>query len=137
MIPYYMFVARDTGAQSYFGISLDHAYEIFREAYTSVSGICRTVRGPSMSAGPGKVAISGVTEVRGEKVYVLDFIQGRDPDWVGRPFFAKYDKDALWLDDLEPAFGAKEFFYEKGYRKLIKIDKMPGHIIGSSNLQSA
>jgi KamA family protein len=137
MVPYYMFVARDTGAQSYFGLSLDQAYEIFRQAYTTVSGICRTVRGPSMSTGPGKVQILGVSEVHGEKVYVLNFIQGRDPEWVGKPFFAQYDKNAMWLDDLEPAFGAKEFFYEKGYRKLIKVEKIPGHTIGSSNLQSA
>ncbi|MCB0584841.1 MAG: hypothetical protein KDD06_05880, partial [Phaeodactylibacter sp.] len=54
-IPYYMFVARDTGAQHYFAVKLARAWRIFREAYQKVSGIARTVRGPSMSAGPGKV----------------------------------------------------------------------------------
>ena len=56
MIPYYMFVERDTGPQDYFAVPLARAYEIFRDAYASVSGLCRTVRGPSMSATPSAVA---------------------------------------------------------------------------------
>jgi KamA family protein len=112
MIPYYMFIARETGAQEYFAVTLEEAWDIFRKAYAQVSGVCRTVRGPSMSANPGKVQVAGVTEINGEKVYVLNFIQGRDSDWVGRPFFAKYDPKALWLDDLKPAFADKFFFEE-------------------------
>ncbi|MCT4601471.1 MAG: lysine 2,3-aminomutase [Marinifilum sp.] len=112
MIPYYMFIARETGAQEYFAVTLEEAWNIFRKAYAQVSGVCRTVRGPSMSANPGKVQVSGITEINGEKVYVLNFIQGRNNDWVGQPFFAKYDSKALWLDDLKPAF-ADKFFYEE------------------------
>ncbi len=115
MIPYYMFVVRDTGARHHFDITLHEAWDIFRGAYNQVSGIARTVRGPSMSAGPGKVHVLGVSEVAGEKVYTLQFLQGRNPEWVGRPFFAKYNKDAVWLDDLEPAFGEDVFFFEKEY----------------------
>jgi len=77
MVPYYMFVARDTGAKDYFSIPLVDTWKIFRDAYSKVSGICRTVRGPSMSANPGKVQILGVTEVNGEKVFVLNFLQAR------------------------------------------------------------
>lgn len=112
-IPYYMFVARDTGSKAFFEVPLDKAWDVFRKAYSRVSGICRTVRGPSMSAFPGKVIITGVTEVRGEKVFVLEFLQCRNPKLVGIPFFAKYNPKATWLDQLEPAFGEKEFFYEK------------------------
>jgi len=112
-IPYYMFVVRDTGAQHYFGISLAKAQEIFRDAYKKVSGLGRTVRGPSMSATPGKVQIDGVVTVMGEKVFALQFLQGRDPDWVQRPFFAKYDENAIWLDDLKPAFEEKFFFEDE------------------------
>jgi KamA family protein len=137
IIPYYMFVARDTGAQAYFGVNLDRAHQIFTEAYQQVSGICRTVRGPSMSAGPGKVRIVGITEVSGEKVYVLEFLQGRNPAWVGKPFFAAYDPEAYWLDELIPAFGEKEFFYEKEYQKLLKVDKLPGHTLSQENKQYA
>lgn len=112
-IPYYMFVARDTGSKAFFEVPLDKAWDVFRKAYSQVSGICRTVRGPSMSAFPGKVIITGVTEVKGEKVFVLEFLQCRNPKLVGIPFFAKYNPKATWLDQLEPAFGEKEFFYEK------------------------
>ncbi len=138
MIPYYMFVARDTGAQSYFGVTLEKAHHIFNEAYQRVSGICRTVRGPSMSAGPGKVRIVGITELQGEKVFVLEFLQGRDPGWVGKPFFAAFNQEAYWLDDLVPAFGESEFFFEKEYKKLLKVDKLPaGHMLKTVNQQYA
>lgn len=113
LIPYYMFIARDTGAQKYFGVSLAEAWEIFQKAYTKVSGICRTVRGPSMSCTPGKVRVSGITELKGEKAFVLEFIQGRNSDWVARPFFAKYDATAKWMDDLKPAYGQDQFFFEE------------------------
>jgi L-lysine 2,3-aminomutase len=113
VIPYYMFIARDTGAQDYFAVTLDNAWKIFRKAYQQVSGVCRTVRGPSMSSEPGKIRIVGVSEINGEKVFVLNFIQGRNPDWTNRPFFAKYDPDAIWISDLKPAFGEEEFFFEE------------------------
>jgi len=109
-IPYYMFVVRDTGAQHYFGVPLVKAEKIFRSAFRQVSGLARTVRGPSMSATPGKVHVLGVPEINGQKVIVLQLLQGRESEWVGIPFFAKYDENAIWLDDLEPAFGEKFFF---------------------------
>jgi KamA family protein len=116
-IPYYMFIARDTGAQHYFSVTLERAWQIFRSAYSEVSGLARTVRGPSMSCGPGKIQVLGVTEIANQKVFILRFIQGRNKDWVQRPFFAEYKPDATWIDDLKPAFGEKEFFFEKEYRE--------------------
>jgi len=107
MIPYYMFVERDTGPQGYFAVPLGRGHEIFRDAYASVSGLCRTVRGPSMSATPGKVCIDGVVDIAGEKVFALHMIQARNPDLVGKPFFARYDPAAIWLSDLEPAFAPR------------------------------
>jgi KamA family protein len=111
-IPYYMFIPRDTGAQDYFAITLENAWQIFRKAYQKVSGVCRTVRGPSMSCNPGKVQVLGVSEMNGEKVFVLRMLQGRNPDWVAKPFFAKYNDKAIWMDDLKPAFGNDKFFFE-------------------------
>ena len=111
-IPYYMFVARETGAKHYFEIPLAQCQTIFRKAYQKVSGICRTVRGPSMSDHAGKIQILGVNEAAGQKIFVLRFIQGRNPDWVAKPFFAKYNPNATWFDQLKPAFGEKEFFFE-------------------------
>lgn len=111
-IPYYMFIPRDTGAQEYFAVTLENAWNIFRGAYQKVSGVCRTVRGPSMSCTPGKVQILGISEINGKKIFALRMLQGRNPAWIARPFFAEYNKDAIWMDDLKPAFGEKKFFFE-------------------------
>ncbi len=119
LIPYYMFIARDTGAQEYFGIPMVEAWNIFQKAYISVSGIARTVRGPSMSCTPGKVRIIGTTKIKGEKVFVLEFIQGRNSNWACRPFFAKYDEKALWMTDLKPAFGSENFFFEEDLSEIL------------------
>ena len=113
IVPYYMFVERDTGARRYFEVPLARAWEIYRDAMRHISGLGRTVRGPSMSAGPGKVEVQGVMEVNGERLFVLRFIQGRDSEWVQRPFFAHYDKRATWLDQLKPGLGGDRFFFEE------------------------
>ncbi len=117
-IPYYMFIARDTGAKHYFELPLDRCWQIFRRAYRKVSGLCRTVRGPSMSDHAGKIQVLGVQEVRGEKIFVLRFIQGRNPKWVDIPFFAQYDPKATWFNQLKPAFGDDKFFFEEQRAKL-------------------
>lgn len=90
-VPYYMFVERDTGARDYFDLSLARCWRIFRDAYNRVSGLGRRVRGPSMSARPGKVYILGVTDYGAQNVFVLQYLQARDPALVRRPFFAKFD----------------------------------------------
>jgi L-lysine 2,3-aminomutase len=120
MVPYYMFVERDTGPQNYFAVPLARGCEIFRDAYQGVSGLCRTVRGPSMSSTPGKVCVDGVAEVAGVKVFVLRMIQARDPRLVGTPFFARFDPAATWLTDLLPAFADRFPFEPSGY------DGLPG-----------
>jgi KamA family protein len=117
MVPYYMFVERDTGPQDYFAVPLARAYEIFRDAYQGVSGLARTVRGPSMSATPGKVVVDGVADINGTKVFVLRMLQSRDPSLVGQPFFARFDPEARWLTDLEPMF-APRFPYEPAPEEL-------------------
>jgi hypothetical protein len=60
-----------------------------------------------MSATPGKVCVDGIADVAGQRVFVLHMIQARDPDLVGKPFFARYDPDAAWLTDLQPAFATR------------------------------
>jgi KamA family protein len=107
MVPYYMFVERDTGPQGYFAVPLARGYQIFRDAYAGVSGLCRTVRGPSMSATPGKVCVDGIVDIAGEKAFALHMIQARNPDLVGKPFYARFDPAAIWLSDLEPAFSSR------------------------------
>ncbi|HUG10028.1 MAG TPA: lysine 2,3-aminomutase [Opitutaceae bacterium] len=126
-VPYYMFVERDTGPKGYFEVPLARCYEIFQMAYRRVSGLERTVRGPSMSATPGKIIIDGITEIQGEKVFSLRFIQAREPDWVRRPFFAKFDEDATWIDQLQPAFGANKFFFERRLEEMKEASQSPAY----------
>jgi hypothetical protein len=76
-----------------------------------------------MSTDPGKIQVLGAAEVAGRKVLTLRFIQGRNPDWVARPFFAEYDEHATWLDELRPAFGETEFFFEPELRDMFARDK--------------
>lgn len=113
IIPYYMFVERDTGPKDYFCVPLARAYKIYHEAIQKVSGLARTVRGPSMSAHPGKVCVEGLTEINGEQVFILKMLQSRNPELVNSPFFAKYSESAIWLDDLKPAGGTDNFPFEK------------------------
>lgn len=117
-VPYYMFVERDTGPRGYFEVPLARAHRIYADALRAVSGLARTVRGPSMSATPGKVVVDGVAHIAGQRAFALRFLQARDPAWVGRPFFAEFDERATWLDQLRPAFGQREFFYEAPLRAM-------------------
>lgn len=111
-MPYYMFVERDTGPKEYFKVPLVRALAIFRDAYRQVSGLGRSVRGPSMSTTPGKVVLDGVIDVGGRPHLALKFLQARNPEWVGRIFLAEYSDQAAWLDELRPAGGAARFFFE-------------------------
>ena len=45
-----------------------------------------------------------------------------------RPFYAKYDPNATWMDHLKPAFGKEKFFFEEegGSRSEYGIET-PGH----------
>lgn len=110
--PYYMFVERNTGARHYFSVPLYRSWKIYKGAYQQVSGLARTARGPCMSAFPGKVEVTGVARVRGERVFVLTLLQSRIPGLVRRPFFARFDPRATWLTELKPAFGRSRFPFE-------------------------
>lgn len=102
-VPYYMFVERDTGPYDYFKVPLARAVEIFHTAYRALPGLARTVRGPVMSATPGKVLVDGVENHSDGRYFHLRMAQARNPALVGRPFRAHYDPSAAWLSDLRPA----------------------------------
>ncbi|HXO19216.1 MAG TPA: lysine 2,3-aminomutase [Thermoanaerobaculia bacterium] len=112
MTPYYMFVARDTGPRKYFELPLEEVYAIYIAAYRQLSGLARALRGPIMSTTEGKVRLLGSASVGGREVFVLDFLQARDPAWVGRPFFAEKDANATWFDELRPASPADAPFFD-------------------------
>ena len=100
-VPYYLFVARDTGPHEYFKVPLARVAEIFRAGHRTLPGLARTVRGPVMSAAPGKVVVDGVEEAPQGRFFQLRFLQARDPALVGRPFRARYSAGAAWLTELE------------------------------------
>ncbi len=121
MIPYYMFIARDTGPKGYFNLPLDEVYEIFSSAYSRVSGLARTARGPSMSTKLGKILMDGILNRHSKKYFVLKYIQSRTPELVNRIFLADYNEEAFWIDDLEPASESDELFFAFGEQH-VKID---------------
>jgi KamA family protein len=100
VVPYYMFLARDTGPQAYFEVPIARGWRIFTDAYRTLPGLARTVRGPVMSTTAGKVIIDGVTGHGPDHRFVLRFLQARNPALVGRPFHARYTPTAAWLDQL-------------------------------------
>ncbi|MDR3193703.1 MAG: lysine 2,3-aminomutase [Tannerella sp.] len=118
-IPYYMFVVRDTGARRFFELPLEKCWHIYRRAYRQVSGLCRTVRGPSMSHRAGKIQLLGTQQIHGESVFVLRFIQARNPEWTDIPFFARHDPKATWFSQLKPAFADRFFFEEQPARPFL------------------
>ncbi|WP_170973500.1 lysine 2,3-aminomutase [Rhizobium sp. FKY42] len=118
MMPYYMFMERDTGAHHYFGTGLARALSIYQEASAAVSGICKTARGPVMSAGPGKVHVLGRLTHDGRDHFILSFLQARKKEWLNRPFLAEYSETANWLDDLNPSGGENDFFFSHDYRQM-------------------
>ena len=84
-------------------------------------------------ATPGKVLVSGEAVVKGERVFALTIVQGRDPEWTNRVFFARFDSTATWLDDLEPAFGDNEFFFDPKIRAMYDGRWQPEWAIGDED----
>ena len=127
-----MFIARDTGPQRYFEVSL---YKMFVGISRSKEAIVRTEsydRGPSMSCGPGKISILGREKITNEDVFVMKFLQGRNNDWCDR-VFAKYNEEATWIDQLEPAFGEKAFFFEEEYLDIIHSKSHQHDLLSKNN----
>lgn len=100
-VPYYFFMERDTGPRGYFGVPIERALDVYTGAISQVGGLARTARGPVMSCTPGKVQVVGVSEEPTGRRFVLRFLQARDARQVNRVFFADYDAQAHWVDQLD------------------------------------
>lgn len=105
MVPGTMNLSRVTGPGRYFTVPLARARQIFTRAYAGVTGLARTVRGPAMRDEHGTVCIDGTAVIGTQEVFVLRYIQARDPRLIGAPFYAAFDPDAAWLTELKPAPG--------------------------------
>ena len=126
MVPYYMFVERDTGAAPYFQLPLARALSLYQSAVSGLSGLARTARGPVMSTSAGKLHVVGTLEMGSDKYFVLNFLRAREQTMVDRPFLAHFDEEAVWVNDLRPAPGFEHFLPES-----LLYDDPSGHTAGS------
>jgi L-lysine 2,3-aminomutase len=99
ILPYYMFVERDTGPWEYFAIPLMEALGIFRTAQAQAPGLARTIRGPVMSTAVGKLHISTTTDTT-EELIKLSFVRSRLAEREGTHILAHYDDKAKWVSEL-------------------------------------
>jgi KamA family protein len=108
MVPYYMFIERETGPYEYFSIPLAEVYQMYQNAIRETGSFSKTVTGPVMSAAKGKVQIMGVVDnpVDGNKYFMMQYVRHRDYRKTFRPFFMEFDPEATWVDQLNevPAF---------------------------------
>lgn len=103
LIPGTMLLHRVTGPAVQYQVPLARAQNIFAGAYAAVSGLARTVRGPLIHDQHGTVCIDGTAQAGTQHVFMLRYIQARDPSLTGTPFFAAFDPAATWITDLTPA----------------------------------
>ncbi len=104
MVPYYMFIERETGPYEYFQVPLVEAYNIYTEAIKYSSSLAKTVTAPSMSAAKGKAQVMGIVEnpVTGDKYFNIQYIRHRDASQTYKPFLMHFDEKATWIDQLKP-----------------------------------
>lgn len=103
MVPYYMFIERETGPYEYFQVPLAKVYEIYQEAIRSTASFAKTVTAPVMSASQGKVQVMGIiNDEHGQgKYFILQYIRNRDYRKTFKPFLTHFDPKATWVDQLK------------------------------------
>jgi L-lysine 2,3-aminomutase len=102
LIPYYMFVERETGPYDYFRLPLAEVYGIYQRAVMETGSLAKTVTGPVMSADKGKVHIMGIVTnpSDGNKYFMMQYVRHRDYTKTLQPFFMHFDEEATWVDQL-------------------------------------
>ena len=110
-IPYYLFIPRNTGPRHCFEVPIHRAFRLFQKVYQNVSGLVKTIRGPVMSMKHGKIHVIGITNIGDQKRFVLEYIQAREPSLIRTPFFARFNPEATWFNDLEPAQESDRTFF--------------------------
>lgn len=108
MVPYYMFIERETGPYEYFSVPLTRVYDIYHKAMRETGSFAKTVTGPVMSASQGKVQILGVVTnpLDNKPYFMMQYVRNRDYKQTFKPFFMEYDEKATWVDQLKtvPAY---------------------------------
>lgn len=109
MIPYYMFIERETGPYDYFNVPLAEVYDMYQKAAIETGSFAKTVTAPVMSAAMGKVQILGVVDnpADGKKYFMMQYVRHRDYKQTFKPFFLHYDPKATWVSQLEEVQSTK------------------------------
>lgn len=114
-----MYCARPTGEHHYFTTPLAEMNKVFQKVFRSLPSISRPSRYITMTSSAGKTSLLGVTEINGEKVFVLKFNEARNMEWMDTVYFAKYDEEETVIERLKP-YDGKPYFYED---ELAQIEK--------------
>jgi lysine 2,3-aminomutase len=112
-----MYCARPTGEHHYFTAPLAAVEQVFNRMYRSLSSINRPSRHISMTSSAGKITVLGTADVNGEKLFALQFSEGRNMEWLDKVFLARYDTKQHTVDLLEP-FDTPEFFFRDELRRI-------------------
>jgi len=109
LIPFYMLMEADHNKESCFRIPLAEAYTIFNEAQKLSSGMARTVRGPVFVNDIYRILLDGITEINGEKYFVLKSLQSPpDTDGEGKIKLIPFDAHTKSAGDLFELFKEKK-----------------------------
>ncbi|MFU8842334.1 MAG: hypothetical protein ACNA7V_00855 [Bacteroidales bacterium] len=103
LIPYYMFIERETGPYEYFSVPIAEVYRIFQDTIRETGSFAKTVTGPVMSASKGKVQIMGIVgnPLDGKDYFMMQYVRHRDHRKTFKPFFMEFNGEATWVDQLK------------------------------------
>ncbi len=108
-----MYCARPTGEHHYFTTPLADIDRVFSKVYQELASINRPSRYITMTSSAGKISLMGTTEIKGEKLFVLKFNEGRNMNWLDRVYLAKFDENENTIANLKPYPEDKHFFEEE------------------------
>ena len=108
-----MYCARPTGEHHYFTAPLADINKVFSKVYRTLPSISRPSRYITMTSSAGKVSLLGTMEVKGEKVFVLKFNEGRNMEWLDEVYLAKFDDQENTIERLQPFEGDKHFYEDE------------------------
>lgn len=112
VVPYSMYVERGTAAGQYYSVPLAKAAAIHKGVVSTMSGLAQTARGPVLATALGKIVLDGIVNIHGSDVFVFKVFRAREPSLIGTHFFAQYDDKAIWLNQLTPALGSPEWYFD-------------------------
>ncbi|PVZ72057.1 hypothetical protein [Pelagibaculum spongiae] len=103
-------ISEDCGPQNYYQLPLSTAWKIYQQATEQQESHWLT-HGPIMDTRYGMIEVEGIGQIRDEQIFILKMLHSTNTQWNQRLFYAQYDDNAHWLDQLQPAFTKDKFFF--------------------------